>query len=234
MDPGFSHATGAVFGFPDFSRGKFVIEGDFAVQRQNSRQVSRLLKAREWQLWGRAPIQPANMTDQAWKDELDLIRAEFYPGLESVAKPVCSWGSGQPSFKTTMRVSDTNAQLIADMSSEHGLIFSPAEKDDSEAALNAYRIALAGLKYEVHERCVDTIAHLEQAIWNKGRTNMAESSGGGHFDTIPAGVYLNRKSGQFKRNPNPQTAANKHTHHVPAPARAGSKTHQALLRLFKR
>lgn len=234
LDPGFSHATGAVFGFPDFERAVFVVEGDFAVQRKNSREVARLIKAREWQLWGREPVRPAGITDEAWEQELALIRREFYPGLSPPASPVISWGSGEASTRTTLRVSDTDARLIADMSREHGVLISPADKDDSDAALNSLRIALAGLKYEVHERCVNVIDHMRQAIWNKSRTEIAESAGGGHFDTIPAMVYLNRRSGQFSRNPFPAVRHSRHTHFVPKEARTSNKTHAALMKLFRR
>lgn len=235
IDPGFSHATGAIFGFPDFERGFFMVEGDFAVQRQNSREVSRLVKAREWQLWGREPVKPSNMTDSAWIEELAFIRACFYPGLEPPNAPVKSHGTGGVSTRTTLRVSDTDARLIADMHAEHGIQISPADKDDSDAALNSFRIALQGMKWRIHERCVNLIEHLEQATWNKGRTKFSESAGGGHFDCIPAAVYLNRKSQMFARNPFPPQTFSKHTHFIPA-GQGGrtSKTGQALARLFGR
>lgn len=235
IDPGFSHATGGVFGFPDFERGYFVVEGDFAVQRRNSREVARLIYAREWQLWGREPVKPSNLTAEAWRDELALIQAEFYPGLPVLANPVKSNRDTGASTRTTLRVSDTDSRLIADMSSEHGIGISPADKDDSDAALNAFRIALQGLRYRVHSRCVNLIEHLEQATWNKGRTKFAESAGGGHFDCIPAMVYLNRKSQMFTHNPFPPQTFSRHTHFIPAGQRAGqSKTAAALGRLFGR
>jgi hypothetical protein len=231
LDPGYNHATAGVFAYTDFSTGLCMIEGDFAVSRLNSREVSRYVKAREWQLWGRAPTKPQSMTEEAWKDELKMIKALFYLDLPPLASPVQSWRDGQIKINTFRRVSDTDSRLIADMSSEHGLVISPTEKDDSEAALNSLRVRLQGLKFRIHPRCVSLITHLEQGTWNKGRTKLAESPDGGHFDGIPALVYLNRNI-IWGKNPNPPTMHSHHTHFIPNGAGSEATTARVLGRLF--
>lgn len=233
MDPGFAHATGGIFGYPDFAKGLYMIEGDFAVQRLNSREVSHRVKAREWQLWGREPVKPESMTEIAWATEIALIRSHFYRDLP-ISKPVLTYSGGQLLNKTQLRWSDTDSRLIADLSSEHGLVFSPTDKDDSDTATNALRINIQGLKYRIHPRCVNLITHLEQGTWNKSKTKLAESSDGGHFDCIPALIYWNRNvvTNRTMRNPNPPVHFSHHTHFVPPGKASGSKTAQALKQLF--
>ena len=234
LDPGFSHATGGVFAYLDWEKDLVMIEGDFAVQYLNSSEVARHVKAREWQLWGRLPIKPGKWTDKAWKDEMELIRALFYPDLKAPDKPVVAYRDTQPMGSTTKRVSDTDSRLIADMSNEHGIVISPTEKDDSETALNAFRVKLQGLKYRIHPRCTRLITHLEQGTWNKSRTKLAESADGGHFDCIPAAVYLNRNM-IWGLNPFPRLIPSTSTHFVPRHmAGTSGGTASSLKRLFGR
>lgn len=232
IDPGFSHATGAVFGYLDFLQNVFVIEGDFAVQGLNSREVSRYIKAREWQLWGREPVKPGAWKDEEWQNELKLIRALFYANL-TVPAPVKSYRNGEIKHNTFLRVSDTDSRLISDLSVEHGLTFSPTEKTEMEVNLNHARVKLAELKYKIHPRCHNTISHLEQAIWNKTRTKLAESGTGAHFDCLPAWVYLNRNI-VWGKNPFPPHGVSRITHHVPNADKPQSKTATALSAIFGR
>lgn len=233
LDPGFSHATGGVFGYLDFDRELFMVEGDIALRYLNSREVARNVKAREWQLWGRVPTKPKSWTDEAWADELELMRACFYPGLPIPASPVLSYRDGRLATTTYQRVSDTDSRLISDMATEHGIMISPTDKDESEVALNALRVNIQRLKYRIHPRCVNLIAHLEQAIWNKGRTKLAESAAGGHFDCIPAAVYLNRAL-VWGKNPNPPVRFSRKTHFVPAGSPPSSGTAKTLRAAFGR
>jgi hypothetical protein len=233
MDPGFSHATGALFAWYDFAQDLVMIEGDFAVQQLNSLEVSRHIKAREWQLWGRPPKKPDKWTDEAWTVELALIKALFYMDLPALSEPVKSFRDGQTKLTTFRRVSDTDSRLIADLSSDHGIVFSPTEKDEAETALNAWRVKIQNKRYRIHPRCVNLITHLEQATWNKARTKLAESAGGGHFDCIPAGVYLNRNI-IWGKNPTAPDSHSRHTHHIPRPSWKDTKTGKTLAKVFGR
>lgn len=230
IDPGFDHATGALFAYYDFKTDLVMIEGDVNLRFQNSRQVARAIKAREWQLWGYAPKPNPRMKPHLWRDEQDQIQALFYENMP-IAKPAVSWRDGQLKTQVFRRVSDTDSRLIADMASEHNLIISPTEKDEAESALNMFRVKLQNMKYRIHPRCVHLIAHLEQATWNKQRTKLAVSADGGHYDTIPAAVYLNRNI-LWGRNPLPPVTHNKFTHHVPR-RQPATKTFSALNKLFR-
>jgi len=233
VDPGFNHATGALFGYIDFDKALVMIEGDFAVRYANSREVARLIFAREWQLWGIKPKKPREFTDQAWKEELEQIRSRFYPNLREPTQPVQSYRSGQLQSGTYRRVSDTESRLIADMSQEHGLVISPTEKDNLDLAVNALRLAIQRMRWRIHPRCVNLDMHLSQGTWNTARTKFAESGDGGHFDCIPAAVYLQRNI-QYSRNPNPPYRANPATHFIPAVKKASDKTSDALEKVFQR
>lgn len=231
IDPGFSHATGGVFGYYDFQTDLFMVEGDLDKQGMNSREVSRAIKAREWQLWGKPPVKPSTMTDEAWVDELEAIRREFYLDLKPPDKVVLSARDGDIKPAPLRRVSDTDSRLIADMSTEHGLLFAPTDKPELTVMLNNLRISLG--KYRIHPRCVALIMHLEQATWNRSRTKMAESAGGGHFDCIPAMTYLNL-SISWGRNPNPPMTHSKTTHFTAGHDRPMTQSGQAASSLFAR
>jgi hypothetical protein len=232
IDPGFAHATGALFAWYDFKTDLVMVEGDFKVSGLNSGEIARRVKAREWQLWGRVPVKPGHFTEAAWQTELEMIRLHFYPGLTPPTSPVVTWNSGQPYAKTYRRVSDNDSRLIADLQRDHDLLFFASEKDNSEAHLNNFRLQIAGKRWRIHPRCVNFIADLKHAIWNKSRTNLAEQKGGMHFDTIPAAKYLNRSLVRG-RNPFPGATYDPHTHHIPKTT-ASSRTKNALVSAFTR
>ena len=230
IDPGFAHATGAVFGWYDFKNTSMMIEADICTQKMNSSEVARRIKAREWQLWGREPKKPSRLTDAAWKEELALMRSYFYNDLATPTQPVLTTLSGNPSANTFRRISDTDARLVADLANEHGLVFFATAKDDSEGQINALRIKIQDLKYRIHPRCVHLIAHLKQAVWNKSRTKLAEQRSGGHYDCLPALTYLNRNLVPG-HNPFPGANYDRHSHHVPS---SSAKTLGALAGLFRK
>lgn len=232
IDPGFSHATGALFGYMDFEAATFNVEGCFRTQGLNSAEVARRIKAREWQLWGRVPVKPAKLTDAAWQDELAMIRSHFYPGFDPPANPVVTWSSDRVYTRTYRRISDTDSKLIADLSQEHDLLFFATEKNELELHTNALRLNVQRKRFRIHPRCVELISDLEQATWNKGRTKMEEGAGGHHYDTISAFNYLNRNL-LWNRNPFPPTEYNPHTHHIPKQT-ATSRTRNALAAAFGR
>lgn len=233
IDPGFDHCTGIVGGYYDMALDTVMIEWDWCESRRNSTEVARALKAREWQMWGRPPKKPDRLTDEAWKTELEMIRAIMYPGIQIRPSPVQSHRDGQIRTNTFKRVSDTDSRLIADLSTEHGIVVSPTDKDDASTALNNFRIKLQALKYRIHPRCTNLRAHLAQGTWNKNRTKIAESSDGGHFDTIPCAVYLNRNM-VWGKNPNPPTIRSKSTHFIPPGSAPGSsRTGSTLGALFR-
>jgi len=176
LDPGFSHATGALFGYLDFEASTFNIEGAFRVQGLNSTEVARRVKAREWQLWGRVPAKPSRYSAEAWKEELELIRSHFYKD-RPVSPLVNTWSNNQGYSKTYRRVSDTDSRLIADLATEHDLLFTPTEKTDLELNINAMRLNVQRLRFRIHPRCVELITDLEHARAADRRGGHAEQPG---------------------------------------------------------
>ena len=88
------------------------------------------------------------------------------------------------------RYSDTEARLILDLNSLHKIKIAGADKDGAEAALHSMRNAFQRGLIEVHPRCVQTIKHLQNAVWNKSRTSYERSDVYGHWDFIDSVKYL--------------------------------------------
>lgn len=108
-----------------------------------------------------------------------------------------------------LRVMDNDLKLINDLSILHGLQFIPTKKDNKEAAINNARLWFSDGRVEIHERCRNLIYHLENAQWNKARTDFAHLRDspngevlGGHADGLPAVVYMIRNI-LDSRNPFP-------------------------------
>lgn len=110
------------------------------------------------------------------------------------------WGTAGLQQNPFLRITDVDHRLIIDMKQLHGITCIPALKDDAEAALHALRNAFQYNQILIHPRCVNTIAHLEGAIWNKGRTSYERSERLGHADHVDALKYLWR---QVSRTANP-------------------------------
>ena len=231
LDPGMVHASGILGAFYDFANDRLVIDWDYAKAGQNSRALSRVIRAREWQMWGIVPQRPKSMTDDAWAVEKKLIEAEFYPGTPVRQSHVMSQRNGRLQPGPFSRYSDTEIRLICDLSTEHGLVFNPAQKDDLEAAINSLRLRIQERRIVFKERCVQAINHTRNALWNKQRTKFAEAPGGGHYDVLAALIYLNREL-PWGRNPNPPNYFDGRTHHVPKKGRKLDPTHNAITAAF--
>ncbi len=100
-----------------------------------------------------------------------------------------------------MRLSDTDARLITDLNSIHKVKISATLKDDAEAALHALRNAFQQDKIEIHPDAEQTIAHLQNGVWNEQRSSYSRSPLYGHWDLIDALKYgwrgLNRNMNPF-------------------------------------
>jgi intein/homing endonuclease len=89
----------------------------------------------------------------------------------------------------TFRVSDNDLKLINDLNFLHGFNFRATEKKDRESAYNRARMFLSELRVKIHPRCRHLIYHLENARWNKKRTDLlrlkddkTKGLKGGHAD----------------------------------------------------
>jgi hypothetical protein len=102
-----------------------------------------------------------------------------------------------------LRISDNDPRLIADMRSDHGLLFIPTQRDNLVQQVDQVRVAIQEGKIAIHPRCRKLIAHLRHGVWKKIGSLFARESDMGHFDAIAALVYLWRNV-QKRRNPTPQ------------------------------
>lgn len=100
------------------------------------------------------------------------------------------------------RVSDTDWQVIKDMSILHGVQFTGVKKDNKDAQINFVRLLVQQKRIVIHPRCERLIRHLKTAVWNKQRTSYERTDTEGHFDMIDALVYLVR-SIDTSTNPQP-------------------------------
>lgn len=102
----------------------------------------------------------------------------------------------------SLRVSDNNLIVINDLYVLHGIRFIPTRKDDRDSALNNLKILIQEGRLVINPRCTTVIRHLQEATWNKSKTDFERSSDNGHYDAIPALYYLCRNI-NMQKNPYP-------------------------------
>lgn len=106
----------------------------------------------------------------------------------------------------TSRVSDINYIVTQEIAraSKGEIVFSPAKKDDKEAAINTLRVMLQSKKIIIHPRCTTLIRHLQNVRWDKSKNKnqFARSPDDGHYDAVDCCIYMIRQI-DFKRNPYP-------------------------------
>jgi hypothetical protein len=115
------------------------------------------------------------------------------------------WSGREVKSNPHARFSDTEARLILDLNSLHDIKISGADKDGAEAALNNLRVALQKQQIELHPECVEMIAHLKNATWNKQRTSYERNEVYGHFDFVDVAKYAWRHANKTV-NPVPPKA----------------------------
>ncbi len=111
------------------------------------------------------------------------------------------WGSNQ-NLLPTVRWSDTDLRLIADLGELHHLGVMPTAKDDKEAQVNAFRMLVQQDKLRIDPSCPMLIGTLRVAVWNKARTQFEQLKEYGHADALDAAIYMHRNVGRYE-NPYP-------------------------------
>jgi hypothetical protein len=162
------------------------------------------------------------------EDELLLSQANTRTIAEAIAaKEAELWPDKQPYLRV---VDDPQQRLVADLSNEHQLSFSPARKDNVEEAINLLRLVVGSRKLVVHPRCKHTVRQLRNAVRTKPGGDMARSETDGHYDLVAAAWYLTRHV-ERQRNPYPLGwDASPDAHWVGGkPKAAASPLSQALL-----
>lgn len=105
-------------------------------------------------------------------------------------------------FTPYNRISDTNLILLNDLNDKHDLAIMPTAKDNKEASINAVRLMLANSEIIINPKCTQLLFDLENATWNKSRTDFERSKEHGHNDAGTALIYLVRNLHR-QRNPYP-------------------------------
>lgn len=110
--------------------------------------------------------------------------------------------------RPTLRVSDINHIVTSEISRfSDGLInFTPARKDDRQAAINNLRVLLKDQRIIINPRCKVLIRHLRNVKWDRSRNPssaiFARSVDDSHYDLVDCLLYLTRHI-DFTKNPYP-------------------------------
>ena len=177
-DPGMDDLTGILFAVTDFRRNKLVIEFELLLQKANTKSIADAVR----------DVLVANYPSTV--DSPNSLRVVLPTDFAFVVKP------------HSAVMDDASKRICADLWAYHGLSFSPALKDDSEAAINAMRLEVGGRHIEINPRCVNLIRQLGTAVRKAPGGDMARSKRDGHYDLVAALKYLVR-SWDKTHNPYP-------------------------------
>ena len=176
-DPGMDDLFGGLFGYLDFRRSRFVIEYELLLAKANTKTFA---------------------------DAFQQVLIEHYPCPQDDVHSM-RLVTGDNAFNVrkphSAVLDDQGKRVCADLWAYHGLSFSPALKDDREAAINAMRLEVSR-RIEIHPRCEGLIRQLGTAVRVKPGGDMQRSKRDGHFDLVSSLWYLCR-SIDWARNPYP-------------------------------
>lgn len=175
MDLGFfPHFTHILFAYWHYERRVLVIEDELQMRRLNDTRLAHLIGGKRDKVTGAAVELEGE----------DRVLAGPW-GMERKV-----WGAKAVPY---MRVADNNAPMtLSELAIEHGLVFVPTRKDELEAQIVQVCRWVREGRLAIHPRCVHLIAQMQAAVWNKARTEFAESKEFGHFDAVAALIYLVR------------------------------------------
>lgn len=210
-DPGTRDPFGMIWGYVDWARDKLVIQRSWAKANASTAESADVCKRVEQELWGTAHGRREHNPLVPTMTILDAVRTRGGLIWETPPDTLTYWDDIERTFRPNpyLRVSDTAAQVILDMSVLYGLQFSPTAKDDAEAALNALRFAFQQNKIEIWDDSGPLIAQLRSCQWNDSRTDWQRSSVLGHGDAVAALMYLWRNLRRHL-NPNPPALIDLH------------------------
>jgi hypothetical protein len=94
---------------------------------------------------------------------------------------------------------------------------SAADNRDLDASVNQMRLASQRLRYRIHPRCRQLIAHMKVGTWNRARTGFDRIEGYGHCDGVAAMTYAVKHTLTNKNPfPNPRDVLSKEEHVFPS------------------
>ena len=217
LDPGQVHLFAVNWSVFDVSRQQVIYVDDWAESNPSTERVAAIIAAREYALFGtppnpklaRIPLDDSYDNSGAvaaagWRTLLAGDKTEHLAErLHSLAQRLS--GNEFSSFQwydseaqcwrsnPTHRVSDTNLQVINDLSSIYGLSVNPVTKDDSVEAMSAVgRGDIIRGRVRFAPDAEQTYKHVHAAKWNKQRTKFAEHTLYGHVDLAACFVYGQR------------------------------------------
>jgi PBSX family phage terminase large subunit len=173
MDIGGKDLTVLLFAYYDFKKASIVIEDELVFHKQTENLIQN--------------------------SRNDLLAKEIRKTEEKLWTHPMSGEFKKP----YMRIADNNNPiLLNDLSYQYNLTFIPTRKDNREAALNTMRVMIAEEKIIIHPRCKTLIFHLKNATWAPNKKDFSRSKNNGHWDAVPALMYLVRNV-VLSKNPFP-------------------------------
>ncbi len=168
MDPGTRDKFGIVWGYWDYRRAVLVIQRSWAERNVTTSTVAALINQVEHELW---------FVDKAGGEREATLR--YWDVRASMLLPA--------PFR---RVSDTDTQVIIDLSRDYEVKVSPTAKDNAEAQLYALRNAFKAGQIEIVPKSGPLEEQLLGGRYNEKRTDWERSDELGHLDCIAALIYL--------------------------------------------
>jgi hypothetical protein len=99
-----------------------------------------------------------------------------------------------------LRISDIDHRLIADLYRGHGLVFQPANRQDSLGAIDLVRTMVRRREIVISPNCPGIIRQLRNATWNRKASDFERTQEDAHFDLLASLKYMARS---IARNKNP-------------------------------
>lgn len=131
------------------------------------------------------------------EDELLLKRANTDDIASAIkAKEETLWGDKQP----LLRISDIDLRLISDLYRNHGLVFQPANRQDSLGAIDLVRTMVRRREIIITPNAPGIVRQLRNATWNRKASDFERTQEDSHFDLLASLKYLARA---VNRNKNP-------------------------------
>lgn len=217
LDPGQVHLFALSWSTYDVTRGQIVFLDDWAESNPNTERVAAIVAAREYDLFGTPPnpkLSRIPLDDEydargtvrarGWRTLLAGDRCEsLAERLHSLAQRVSGeelsefqWYDHDSAVwrsNPSARVSDTQLQLINDLSTVYGLHVSPTTKDDLKDVMVKFTNAkMIQGKIAFAPGATLTYNHCKAARWNDQRTKFAEHKQYGHVDLAATVIYAVR------------------------------------------
>ena len=217
LDPGQIHLFAVSFSVYDVTRGQVVFVDDWAESNPNTERVAAVVAAREYDLYGtppnprlaRIPLDDeydsrGELRARGWRSLLAGDRcAALADRLHSLSQrlsgeELSSWQwynseAQQWESNPVVRFSDTQLQVINDLSTIYGLHVSPTTKDDLvDSMVKNARARMVQGRVAFGPMAEQTYKHCHAAQWNKQHTKFAEHNLYGHVDLAADVVYALR------------------------------------------